>query len=121
MNADALQAKRVVGSNKDPVDFDAIPSTNNGSETNTLAKSIGVNQAESLVYHEDLVTAANRSMTKASSVGDALKLRRGLQRALTNDCPSQEMQDTNVGFLVERCHFVLHQEGYKCRGKAFNR
>ena len=44
----------MVGNSKDQVDFDAIPCTNNASETNTLVESIGINQAESLVYHEDL-------------------------------------------------------------------
>ena len=118
MNADALQAKRVVGSNKDPVDFDAIPSTNNGSETNTLAKSIGVNQAESLVYHEDLVTTmkgnglsleADMSFAELRSVIDpeyslsAEGVRFGnLYRAAVFQTPKREVRYISVDVLFHR-------------------
>ena len=114
MNADALQGKCVVGNSKEQVDFE----TNNVSETNMLAESIGINQAESLVYHDDLVVTMKgngmsleadmsfeelRSLVDAEYSLSAEEVRfSNLYRAAVFQAPKREMRCSSVDVLFHR-------------------
>ena len=115
MNADALQGQCMVGNNKDHVDFDAIPPTNNESETNTLAESIGINQ---LANHDDIVVTmkgngmsleADMSFEELRSLVDpeyslsAEEVRfSNLYRAAVFQAPKREVRNISVDVLFHR-------------------